>query len=360
MVGRFSKLRRNIINNLSSWEVANTPIWNLTVEVTYKCNAKCGFCQRWKDGKSMDKKMLEDILKQADGLSVNVVITGGEPLVYPNLIKIIKKYRRSSYDIHICTNGIKISEMATEISEVADHVMVSLDSNVPEIHDSIRGVNGVFERAVEGIKKLKSLGVSVHTQSVITDKNIDHIDKVYEFSVKELGCDHLAQPVHNEVGTKLAPLEGMNFDKEEVNKKCVLLSKLAKKYLDVSWLQEVYYGLTRHFLIDPNRLSWMKCPVAGKDLLFVDPDGKVSPCETRRDVNLGNLRDTDLKTILDEEVPKFRKRLKTEKCVCLWGCTADNMIKYQFRPFGDYAYGIPTRMLWKKKIKELERDNKND
>lgn len=359
MVSRISKigknLRRNIMNNLSLYEVANIPIWNLVIEVTYKCNARCVFCQRWKDGKLMNKKMLEDILKQADGLAVNVVITGGEPLVYPNLLEILKKFRRSSYDIHICTNGIKLPEMAKEISEVVDHVMVSLDSNVPEIHDSIRGVNGAFEKAVEGIKKLKSLGVSVHTQSVITDKNIDHIDEVYEFSVRELGCRHLAQPIHNEIMTKLFPLERMNFYEDDVNKKCVLLAKLAKKYLDVSWMQEVYYGLARHFLIDPKRLLWMKCSVAGKDMLIVDPDGNVSPCETRKDVNLGNLMETDLKTILKEEVPKFRERLKTEKCICLFGCTADSMIKYQFRPFGDYAYGIPVRILWRKKLRELER-----
>jgi MoaA/NifB/PqqE/SkfB family radical SAM enzyme len=64
---------------------------------------------------------------------------------------------------------------------------ISLDSTHPDIHDSIRGIKGSWEKAVEGMKACKRQGLEIQIQTTVFKKNYDEIPELVAFA-NEMGA----------------------------------------------------------------------------------------------------------------------------------------------------------------------------
>jgi SynChlorMet cassette radical SAM/SPASM protein ScmF len=101
--------------------------------------------------------LLESAIRQARPLGLaRVKLTGGEPLLHPDFVRLLEIVRREELAVAIETNGVLCTvELAAEIAKSpVRRVSVSMDAADAETHEWIRGVPGCFEQAVQAVRHL--------------------------------------------------------------------------------------------------------------------------------------------------------------------------------------------------------------
>lgn len=157
----------------------------LRVSVTDKCNLRCIYCMDDKDNTFLknDDKLTDDeiyrIVKESSELGIKKVrITGGEPLVRPNLVKLISRINSISgiEEIYLTTNGILLADMIDELAANGlKGVNISLDSLKEERFNKLTRL-GKLNKVLEAIDKATALGIKVKLNTVIVnDINKDEI-----------------------------------------------------------------------------------------------------------------------------------------------------------------------------------------
>ncbi|MFC1666697.1 radical SAM/SPASM domain-containing protein [Candidatus Omnitrophota bacterium] len=130
------------------------------------CMLRCKMCYKWKediavknprDVPSMrDWKTCTDSLREITGPGFLINFGGGEPLLKRDLLELVKHCKKKRFITNIATNAYLIDEdMARRIADSGlDSINVSLDSLDDKIHDFLRGIPGVFGRAMKAIEYL--------------------------------------------------------------------------------------------------------------------------------------------------------------------------------------------------------------
>jgi MoaA/NifB/PqqE/SkfB family radical SAM enzyme len=129
------------------------------------CNLHCDHCysvsgphEKGRLGEEAVAGLLDDAW--AHGYRV-LSVSGGEPLMDPGLWPALARARALGYQTDLVSNGTLIGEaVAARLAGVADLVAISIDGT-PERHDAIRRSPGAFERAIAGIRHLRTAGVTV-------------------------------------------------------------------------------------------------------------------------------------------------------------------------------------------------------
>jgi MoaA/NifB/PqqE/SkfB family radical SAM enzyme len=160
------------------------------------CNAHCSMCDVAADRsgafaknlkgtpKNMSLSLLEKILFDPliKGRKIPIVFAMTEPLLNKELPKMLELCKKEDRMVRVITNGSRLAKRAHEISPYIDSVQVSLDGP-KAIHDSIRGKD-FFDKAIEGIKKLRELNSDIDIDINFTVFNTNYTC-LYNF-VKEI------------------------------------------------------------------------------------------------------------------------------------------------------------------------------
>ena len=157
----------------------------LRVSVTDKCNLRCIYCMDEKDNTFLknDEKLTDDeiyrVVKESSELGIKKVrITGGEPLVRRDLVKLVSKINNipGIEEIYLTTNGILLADMIDELAlNGLKGVNISLDSLKEERFNKLTRL-GKLNKVLEAIDKAIALGVKVKLNTVIVnDINKDEI-----------------------------------------------------------------------------------------------------------------------------------------------------------------------------------------
>jgi MoaA/NifB/PqqE/SkfB family radical SAM enzyme len=131
----------------------------LVLHVNNRCNCRCVMCSIWKstDESELTPQTLRNLLPDMRALGVvNVVFTGGEPLMHSALPDLGAILREAGIRITILTTGLLLARLAACVSRMADDVIVSLDGP-REIHDRIRRVVGGYDLLSDGVKALHAV-----------------------------------------------------------------------------------------------------------------------------------------------------------------------------------------------------------
>ena len=144
------------------------PLKQIYFYLTEGCNLACRHCwiaPKYQSGDNsypaLDFDLFRLILEQAKPLGLTTVkLTGGEPLLHPQIHDILEFIRMDSVALTIETNGVLCTpKLAQDIAACKRaFVSVSLDGVDAEIHEWVRGVKGCFEAALDGIRNLVSVG----------------------------------------------------------------------------------------------------------------------------------------------------------------------------------------------------------
>jgi len=184
---------------------------SLTINITQICNLKCTYCAAGGDGTYGDpvnRLNVEKTLPQLkfflenlkDGSSFNISFVGGEPLLYPEAMRVIYDYvlaeatpRNIRCKFMITTNGTLVSDRVLELlKDMKVHITVSLDGD-QKINDRVRpSKDGRSSTALtlEGIKKLLTLKpslASIGVTGVYSSANLNIVES-YDF-FKSLSVD---------------------------------------------------------------------------------------------------------------------------------------------------------------------------
>ena len=164
----------------------------LMLEPLHACNLTCTGCGRIREYEDTIKQKLsvEECLASVEEAGSPIVsICGGEPMIYPEIGRLVGEILKRRKHIYLCTNGMFITKKLHEFKPTSRFFFnVHLDG-LEETHDLAVERKGVFQAAVEGIKAAKKAGFLVCTNTTVyKDTNIDEIDALYGYLTK-LGVD---------------------------------------------------------------------------------------------------------------------------------------------------------------------------
>ena len=160
-------------------------------EVTRNCNLSCIHCRAaatkgpYPDELDTDASLV--LLDQISEVGKPVVIlTGGEPLLRPDIFDLARHGTRKGLRMVMAPNGTLITEaIAREMAEAGiQRISISLDGATRESHDQFRQVDGAFDGAIRGIEWAKQAGVEFQINTTITQQNLEEMPKIQELAVK--------------------------------------------------------------------------------------------------------------------------------------------------------------------------------
>jgi hopanoid biosynthesis associated radical SAM protein HpnH len=164
----------------------------LMLEPLHACNLTCTGCGRIREYETTIKQRLsvEECLASVEECGAPIVsLCGGEPMIYPEIGRLVREILKRRKHIYLCTNGMFIKKKLAEFKPTSRFFFnVHLDG-LKETHDKAVERDGVFDAAVEGIKAAKQAGFLVCTNTtVFKETDMNEIDALYSYLTK-LGVD---------------------------------------------------------------------------------------------------------------------------------------------------------------------------
>ncbi len=225
-------------------------ITNLRISLTQKCNLNCFYCHEEGEKNKSDTVLkldeVEEIIETSSELGMyKVKYSGGEPLLHPEIERIIEHSSKYMDDISLTTNGVLLGRKAEELKEAGlDRVNVSLDVEDPDTYEKITGKRKLSQ-VKEGIIKASEAGLyPVKINMLLMDGLNDHaIDDMIRFA--------------SEAGAILQIIE-MTSNEEEIEKDFykdyhLSLDDLASELEDRAVETEIrkMHARKKYFLDDP-------------------------------------------------------------------------------------------------------------
>ena len=253
----------------------------------------------------MDTRELEDVISQcAELMTGSIVLTGGEPMVRDDLPGLVSHIEACGSTPQMFTCGYFLDrERALELKQAGLQVVfVSLDSPVPDEHDTGRGVPGLFEKACEGLEACAGVGISTGISTFATHEAVAgrYTERFFTLG-RELGVSEIT--VFDVTPT------GRMLDREDL-----LLTPAEHRAL--SRLQEGQFArvdgpkiVTMSYV---NETDIIGC-FGAKYQMHITHDGYVTPCDFTP-LHFGNVKDEPLRVIWNRmrAHPEYRK--KTVPC----------------------------------------------
>jgi MoaA/NifB/PqqE/SkfB family radical SAM enzyme len=239
-----------------------------------------------------------------------VVFTGGEVMMREEFWMLVREARECGLLSAANTNGSYIGSEDHErvLNKGPDHLVFSLDSHTPRVHDYHRGMPGSFAATVKTISGLVGMRrqtghlskIQLFTNSVLTDRNIHDVSQYASFATG-LGLDGctfqvLSPTFHRKGREDLFYRKHFFPDRSAAIKSLQELRNHLSEYPvvkttdnDLRWMQS--------YIADPNRLTEPICNSHERNMM-VDHRGEVQLCFDMRKIfdgkSIGNVRSSSL------------------------------------------------------------------
>ncbi len=158
--------------------------------VTYRCNARCRFCDLWKKRRYRETGdcSIEDVATNLAALrkiGIEFIdFTGGEPLLHPDLPDMLKMAKAHLFRTSVTTNCLLYPERAKELKGLVDLLHFSLDSMNNNQHDELRGCE-CHADVMQSIEIAKSLGERPDLLFTATPTNVEAIEGLVDLAQRE-------------------------------------------------------------------------------------------------------------------------------------------------------------------------------
>lgn len=303
---------------------------NGTVIVTYRCNARCSMCNRYKaPSKPEEEISLETIKKLPRMYFTN--ITGGEPFIRTDLKEIVRELYKKSDRIVISTNGFftdRIVDLCKEFPQIG--IRISIEG-LEQTNNEIRGLQDGYQRGYKTLKTLRKMGMKdVGFGMTVQDKNAPDLVPLYKISDK-MGMEFATASLHNSFYFVEAkniihdrPMVAKNFEN--------LVNELLRSNSPKKWFRAYFNHGLINYIYGQKRL--LPCDMSF-DTFFIDPYGDVMPCNGTKDKEvMGNLNTQTWDELWNSpEAEKVRKKVRCCDRDCwMIGSVSPAMHKYIWKP----------------------------
>ena len=303
---------------------------NGTVIVTYRCNARCNMCNRYKaPSKPEEEISLETIRKLPPMYFTN--ITGGEPFIREDLKDIVRELYKKSDRIVISTNGFftdRIVDLCREFPNVG--IRISIEG-LEETNNTIRGLEDGFNRGYTTLKTLRQMGMKdVGFGMTVQDKNAPDLLSLYQIS-DEMDMEFATASLHNSFYFVESnniihdrPMVAAHFED--------LVNALLRSWSPKKWFRAYFNHGLINYIYSQKRL--LPCDMSF-DTFFIDPFGDVMPCNgTKEKLVMGNLMEQSWDELWQSEgAEQVRKAVRCCDRNCwMIGSVSPAMHKYIWVP----------------------------
>ncbi|MBF0472677.1 MAG: radical SAM protein [Nitrospirae bacterium] len=161
----------------------------------------CSFCTNKKirnditssSSNSLTLRDIKQIIKEAALNSSFLYLIGGEPLIFKDIVKVLSYIKEENICASLTSNGLLVEKYAIEIINTLSFISISIDGGSADIHDTLRGSKGCFDKTVKGINELirlrgNNILPNIKIATVITKSNIDNLPEIYKLC-KDLKVD---------------------------------------------------------------------------------------------------------------------------------------------------------------------------
>lgn len=186
----------------------------INIELTDRCPLNCPYCYKELENSiNLDFSVLSKALHEfsANG-GKYVLLSGGEPLLYPHLLEAIQLCNKLGLKTSISTSGFEIDEsyLNNLFRSGLNTLYISLNSHDPEINSLSR--DG-YEYAINAMELCQKSQLPYKLNSVIRHDNINLLPEFINFAKKmgALGIDILSNKP-NKYGVVFSPLDNDDFN----------------------------------------------------------------------------------------------------------------------------------------------------
>lgn len=311
------EIARKIRNNRKELH----PLKQLFWECTQRCNLHCKHCGSDCKRTSKTKDMpADDFLRVIDTITphvnpheVNIVITGGEPLMREDLEQVGLALYRRGYPWGMVSNGLYLTagRLQSLMAAGLHAITISLDG-LPKDHNWLRGHPESYSKAMEAIKML------VHERELTWDvvtcvnrRNYPYLDEL-KTSLYSIGVRHWRLFTIFPVG-RAAENPDFQLTDEEFTGVMEFIKRLRnEKKMHVNYGCEGFLGNFEGEVRD----NFFSCN-AGISVGSILADGSISSCPSiRSNFHQGNIYQDDFMDVWEHRFQPFRNREWMKKDAC--------------------------------------------
>ncbi|RMF15382.1 MAG: heme d1 biosynthesis radical SAM protein NirJ [Candidatus Dadabacteria bacterium] len=165
-------------------------IWNLS----RRCNLRCRHCYTVSEDRAYPGELstaealrtIEDLWQA--GVRV-LILSGGEPLLRPDIFELSEAARERGFYVALSTNGTAIDDQNIERIAAMEYsyVGISLDG-IGARHDAFRGREGAFDQALRGLRLCRDAGIKTGIRYTLTELNGEDFPRLIDLT-REEGID---------------------------------------------------------------------------------------------------------------------------------------------------------------------------
>jgi len=245
---------------------------NLILDINASCNESCKFCSKEIDGSSMQ---INDVLQIADENKGEIGISGGEPLLHPDFLTILRETRKRNRKVIVATNLTEVPEGLLDLEEEIRKdtvIQVSLHASNPELYRQITG-RDLYWKVMSNLDRISTRFRTSISCAVYQD-NYEDVENLVNLAY-EIGLPirvNLVMPIGN--GRKVALLNERQIDQL---RGYLLVEKLRKGSLVDSPLvhRNNCHALSNYYGLE----KFGDCPVDAGSKVYFDVHGNKHCCE---------------------------------------------------------------------------------
>lgn len=164
-------------------------VWNFT----YLCNLKCVHC--YQDAGCYRPELttneayaVVDVLSRISRVGIPALsFSGGEPLLRKDFLEVAAYAKKGIPFISLATNGTLLTrDNVKMLKGIVDYIEISLDGSSKEVHESLRSVNGCFDKTMEGLHNCIDEGIDVCISTTVCKQNLCEVQQLIQLA-EELG-----------------------------------------------------------------------------------------------------------------------------------------------------------------------------
>ncbi len=255
------------------------PLW-LLFELTYRCPLHCVFCYNPTDFKSVGAELVTQdwlrVLREARALgSVQLGLSGGEPLVRDDLEVIVAEAHALGFYTNLITSGVGLTEARIRALKASglDHIQLSFQDSTRQMNDFLSSTR-TFDLKARVAALIKRYDYPMVLNVVLHRLNIDHVEQILDMAT-QLGADYVELANTQYYGWAALNRDRLLPSQEQLRR----AEDITRRY------REQPGQRMRIFFVVPDYFERRPKPCMnglGSIFLTIAPDGTALPCHAAR------------------------------------------------------------------------------
>ena len=318
--------------------VKNNQLLSMEIEFSLRCIFHCQYCYV-SDKASFENELgfdeLRDAILQAKGLGARkIIVLGGEPMLYPKVLEMLKFIRSENLEVEMFSNGFGITpDVAKQLFDLGVLVVLKMNSRKEDVQDSLAGKKGAYKIIQDAFNNLKQAGFPTKVKrlgvsTVICQQNFEEIIPMWEW-LRQQGIEPYFEIITPQ--GKGRQNEWLHVDPQKLKETFFKIAQIDRNKYGVQW--------------DPQPpLIGIKC-LRHQFSCLLNSQGYILPC-VGINIPLGNIRERKLADIIKEseviqDLRNYRAHIKgpCRQCDKIDTCYGCRGAAYQIT--GDYLASDP-------------------